>query len=118
MNTALTAAGAQAAELAMFAGPPDRFHHGPPFPPLIGAAMLLFLLLLLGALAYLLFSRARGHRPPWAGGVSEPPEYDARKLLAERFARGDITADEFHERASVLNWTPGTSGGGRKGGTR
>ena len=29
-------------------------------------------------------------------------------MLAERFARGDITTDEFMEKASVLNWTPGT----------
>ena len=28
-------------------------------------------------------------------------------MLAERFARGDIGSDEFMERASVLNWTPG-----------
>ena len=31
----------------------------------------------------------------------------ARSILAERFARGEIDGDEFMERASVLNWTPG-----------
>ena len=36
------------------------------------------------------------------------PEGEAKRILAERFARGDITSDEFMERASVLNWTPGS----------
>jgi len=75
---------------------------------------MLLVLLLLGVLAYLLVSRCKGHRPPWAAGAPEPPEYSARKVLAERFARGDMTSDEFLERASVLNWTPGTREGGRK----
>ena len=35
------------------------------------------------------------------------PEDDAKRILAERFARGDMSADEFMERASILNWTPG-----------
>ena len=29
-------------------------------------------------------------------------------ILAERFARGDISSDEFLERSSMLNWTPGS----------
>jgi putative membrane protein len=39
---------------------------------------------------------------------SRSPESEAKKILAERFARGDITSDEFMERASILNWTPGS----------
>jgi len=35
------------------------------------------------------------------------PEDDAKRILAERFARGDISPDEFMERSSILNWTPG-----------
>jgi putative membrane protein len=35
------------------------------------------------------------------------PEDDAKRILAERFARGDISSDEFMERSSILNWTPG-----------
>ncbi|WP_186356274.1 SHOCT domain-containing protein [Streptomonospora sp. PA3] len=112
MRTALTAAAGRAAEPAFLAEPAARFHHGPPFP-MIGAAMLL-VLLLLGVLAYLLITRFKGRRPPWAGAAHEPPEYAARKVLAERFARGDITVDEFLERASVLNWTPGAREGGPK----
>jgi hypothetical protein len=36
------------------------------------------------------------------------PEAEAKKILAERFARGEINSDDFMERASVLNWTPGS----------
>lgn len=74
---------------------------------------MLLVLLLLGLLAYLWFARSKGRRPPWAP-APEPPERAARAMLAERFARGDITVDEFLERASVLNWTPGRREGGRK----
>ena len=35
------------------------------------------------------------------------PEDEAKRILAERFARGDIGSDEFLERSSILNWTPG-----------
>jgi putative membrane protein len=70
---------------------------------------LLFFLLLAGTF----FLVRRGHfgPPPWAGGTPwgsrNAPEADAKKILAERFANGDISSDEFMERASVLNWTPG-----------
>ena len=37
--------------------------------------------------------------------VATPDE--AREILATRFATGDLSSDEFLERASVLNWTPG-----------
>jgi hypothetical protein len=36
------------------------------------------------------------------------PEDHARQILAERLANGDVTTEEFMERASVLNWTPGS----------
>ncbi|GAA4915676.1 SHOCT domain-containing protein [Streptomonospora salina] len=111
MTTALTAAADAAAETVLAAGPADRFHHPPPFPPMIGAAMLL-VLVLPGLLAYLWISRSTGRRPPWAP-AAEPPERAARAVLAERLARGDVTVDEFLERASALNWTPGERSGGR-----
>lgn len=65
----------------------------------------LFVLLVLGALFFLV---RRGYigPPPWAAHRSA--ETEAKSILAERFARGDITTDEFMERASVLNWTPGS----------
>jgi putative membrane protein len=50
--------------------------------------------------------RGRLSLPGLAGGRS--PEDDARRILADRFACGDISSDEFMERASILNWTPGS----------
>ena len=66
---------------------------------------LLFLLLVAGTI--FLVRRGTLGPPPWLTS-SRSPESDARKILAERFARGDISSDEFMERASVLNWTPGS----------
>ena len=68
---------------------------------------LLLLLLLLGATAFFLVRRGKLAAPPWLA-MRNSPEADARRILAERFARGDISSDEFMERASILNWTPGS----------
>jgi uncharacterized membrane protein len=66
----------------------------------------LFMLLVLGTLVFFLVRHGQFGAQSWAGNRS--PEGEAKKILAERFARGDITSDEFMERASVLNWTPGS----------
>lgn len=79
--------------------------HGGPFPFLGGLMFLLFLLLVLGTLAHLRRSGQLGALP-WAPRVKSP-EHEAREILATRFATGDISSDEFLERASALNWTPG-----------
>lgn len=68
--------------------------------------VLLLLLLLFGAL-FLLRRGGQIGPPPWLR-ASHSPETDAKRVLAERFAQGDISSDEFLERASVLNWTPGS----------
>ena len=78
---------------------------------------LLFFLLLAAALFHLFRSGMIGRGgPPWAGHHGGPPwvraaenapEFEAKKVLAERFARGEISTEEFMERASVLNWVPG-----------
>lgn len=79
----------------------------PPFVP--GVLMFCVLtLLILGALLFTI-ARHKGHTPPWARARTPCPEESARTTLAERFARGDITVEEFMERASALNWTPGHS---------
>jgi uncharacterized membrane protein len=65
--------------------------------------MLLLLLLVLAAL-YLW----RQGKLPLPKLASRSPEDEAKRILAERFARGDINSDEFLERSSILNWTPGT----------
>ena len=80
--------------------------HGGPFFPFFGGLMfLLFLLLIAGTLFYLRRTGQLGALP-WARKV-QSPEHEAREILATRFATGDISSDEFLERASVLNWTPG-----------
>ena len=67
---------------------------------------LLFVLLVLGTLLFFLVRNGQLGSSTWASTRS--PEAEAKRILAERFARGDITSDEFMERASVLNWTPGS----------
>ena len=69
--------------------------------------MFLLFLLLVGTALFLAQKRGRLGPPPWAG-LGHSPEGEAKKILAERFARGEISTDEFMERASVLNWTPGS----------
>jgi putative membrane protein len=88
---------------------PATFASGglPPFAPFLGAAMFfLFLLLVLGTVLFLLARNGQLGPSQWA--ANRPPEAEAKRILADRFARGDITSDEFMERASVLNWTPGS----------
>lgn len=67
-----------------------------------------FLALLLLAALVLLFLHRRGSLrwPAFTGRRS--PEEPAKAILAERFARGDISTDDFMERSSILNWTPGS----------
>ncbi len=70
--------------------------------------MFLLLTLLIAAGLFLLARRGTfGPPPPWISARTAP-EADARKILADRFANGEISTDEFMERASVLNWTPGS----------
>jgi len=76
--------------------------------PFLGGFMLL-ILLLAGLTALYLWRSGRLTLP--ALGRSGAPEHEARRILAERFARGDITTDDFMERASILNWTPGADAG-------
>lgn len=75
-------------------------------------------LLLIAAVVVLLVRRGKIGPPPWgrAGGprawseggpFATSPEYEARKTLANRFANGEISPEEFLERAAALNWTPG-----------
>jgi len=66
----------------------------------------LFLLVILGLVLTGLYLWRQGKLPlPKLGKRS--PEEQAKSILAERFASGDISSDEFLERSSILNWTPG-----------
>ena len=67
------------------------------------SGFMLLLLVLLGLTALYLWRR--GTLPKLFNRPS--PEDDAKRILAERFARGDMNSDEFMERSSMLNWTPG-----------
>lgn len=73
--------------------------------PFFGSFLLLALLALaIGA--FYLHSRGRLQLPGL--GAARSPEEDAKRILADRFARGDISTEEFMERSSILNWTPGS----------
>jgi putative membrane protein len=72
--------------------------------PFLGSFLLLLLLLVLAALY--LWHQGKLPLPKLASHRS--PEDEAKRILADRFARGDISSDEFLERSSILNWTPGT----------
>jgi uncharacterized membrane protein len=81
------------------------FHDAGPFP-FIGVSMFFLLLVALTVAALYLH---RTGRLPALGRLSRPaPEEEAKRILADRFARGDISSEEFMERASILNWTPGS----------
>ena len=66
----------------------------------------LFMLLVVGTVVFFLVRHGQFGAQSWA--VNRSPEGEAKKILAERFARGDISSEDFMERASVLNWTPGS----------
>jgi len=72
--------------------------------PLIGNFVFLLLILSLVATGVYLW---RTGRLPLGNLGRARPEEDAKRILADRFARGDISTDEFMERSSILNWTPG-----------
>jgi hypothetical protein len=90
-----------------------RFPHGPHLVedsslsilPILGS--FLFLLVILALVVTAFYVWRQGKLPLPSLGKSRSPEEDAKRILAERFARGDITSDEFMERSSILNWTPG-----------
>jgi putative membrane protein len=72
--------------------------------PFLGGLMLV--ILVLGLLALYLWRHGQLTLPKLGGRRS--PEDEAKRILAERFARGDISTDDFMERSSILNWTPGS----------
>jgi len=85
-------------------GPHGWEDHSLSVLPLIGNFV--FLLLILALVATGLYLWRTGRLPLGNLGRARPEE-EAKRILAERFARGDIASDEFMERSSILNWTPG-----------
>jgi putative membrane protein len=71
--------------------------------PFLGSLLLLLMLVLAA-----LYLWRQGKLPLPSLASHRSPEDEAKRILAERFARGDISSDDFLERSSILNWTPGT----------
>ena len=74
---------------------------------------LLFWIAILSFLAFFaarILSRGRGpgwRGPGWYGsGRPEAPEDSAEKILRERFARGDISAEEYESSMKTMRETP------------
>ena len=57
--------------------------------PFLGSLLLLLLLVLIALYLW------RQGKPPAQAGGHRSPEDEAKQILAERFARGDISSDEF-----------------------
>ncbi len=64
----------------------------------------LFWLLVWGAVIFFVVRARRRGWNPWAAQArpSGPPRPAAEDILAERFARGEISDDEYYQRLSVL----------------
>jgi putative membrane protein len=73
--------------------------------PFIGSSILL-LILVAALVGFFLWRHGRLPLPGLA--TRRSPEDQAKQILADRFARGDISTDDFMERSSILNWTPGS----------
>ena len=69
-------------------------HYGWGYGP--GPWLLIFPLLWITLIAFVIWRFRRWGGPPWR------QESSGRSVLAERYARGDISADEYRERLGVL----------------
>jgi putative membrane protein len=59
-----------------------------------------------GLVAWLVVANVRGNRP------APMPRSEAGRILAERYARGEIDADEYHRRLDDLRSSGATGGSG------
>lgn len=92
--------------------PPYGFHHhgfgaGPGIAR--GIFLVLFLALFILVIVWLInaFSHRHDHLrqgPPWSGPRGPGPHAspEAQRILEERFARGEIDADEFKQKRDIL----------------
>jgi putative membrane protein len=78
---------------------PAPYHHG---TPVLGWLLFAALLVLIALLVYAL---ARGLRPAGVAGAPPPPPAaaDALSVLRLRYARGEISRDEFLQAESDLS---------------
>jgi putative membrane protein len=63
----------------------------------------LIMLLFWGGLVALVIFAIRGWGGSQRGNSGQPRAQDARAILEKRFARGEISKDEFEERRGVLD---------------
>ncbi|MFA1541779.1 SHOCT domain-containing protein [Actinomadura monticuli] len=66
-----------------------------------GTAMVLFWVAVIGAAAWLAFRAATPHRTRTTSSETPGLEH-AREILAERYARGEISSEEYDERLAKL----------------
>lgn len=71
----------------------------------IWGLLMVLLLLSIGALAVWLAVRAGANRPP-APPPTRSPLDRAQEILAERYARGEISTEEYQERLANLSRRP------------
>lgn len=83
---------------------PHGIEHGFSVLPFLSG---LVLLLVLAALTALYLHR-HGKLPLPTSAGRRAPEEQAKAILSDRLARGDISSEEFLERSSTLSWTPGS----------
>ncbi len=63
------------------------------------------------------FSRSGEHRPPGPGSYGPPPgaaRDSAEQVLAERYARGEIDAEEYRRRLATLRGEAPAAPGGKQ----
>ncbi|MER6808825.1 SHOCT domain-containing protein [Spirillospora sp. NPDC000708] len=66
-----------------------------------GSMMIIFWVVLIGAVAWMIVRAATSRRDTPA--ISEQTEHrHAREILADRYARGEITSEEYDERLAKL----------------
>lgn len=89
-----------------------RYHHmyGDGWPLWLGVLLMLLFwaVLIVGGVLLVRWAVQRGPRQPPAGpAVSGGPRPGPERLLAERFARGEIDETEYRSRLAVLREDPG-----------
>jgi putative membrane protein len=70
-----------------------------------GWAMVLVMLVFLAALAVVVYVFVRGSSSTTAGSAAATSAVNARTILQERFARGEIDEDEYRSRMRALDET-------------
>lgn len=78
-----------------------RWHDGS-WNPAAWVAMGLVMIAFWGAIVAAVVIAARAFRNPGAPVAPPPPRDDAFQILDERFARGEIDADDYQQRRDLL----------------